>query len=332
MSSANPTEYQQLEEMVRRVPGRKLLPERDLSRKLGISRARLRQLLSQLESEGLIHRRQGSGTYAADQGEGMLGEVLLLVDRRLKLGDDPFFSAAAEHLQHALQAEGIRCILHRFESGDLVDGCPDGVITLGLAGRQLLESMARRRGKPTIPAAGLFISDVHPRAGAEVRASLLDLDDVDAGRQAVGWLEQRGVRRVTFIGQNDLPVARARLAGVREAAAEFGMSVHIVETGMNYLAGLEAARKLKVGEDSGIIAVNDWLAVGIRAGLAGSPVAVCSFDGLSIASDPAMRIASFRAPLAEMAADAVAELRRLATSPTAVPRGIRYRFMEPLLP
>src|SRR5512141_52 len=47
-------------------PGSRLPPERELSEMLGVNRMTLRQALQLLESQGLLIRRQGDGTYVAD--------------------------------------------------------------------------------------------------------------------------------------------------------------------------------------------------------------------------------------------------------------------------
>ncbi|MHB8618201.1 MAG: GntR family transcriptional regulator [Chloroflexota bacterium] len=46
-------------------PGDRLAPERELARTRGLSRATVRQALGDLEQEGLVARRQGSGAYVA---------------------------------------------------------------------------------------------------------------------------------------------------------------------------------------------------------------------------------------------------------------------------
>lgn len=47
-------------------PGHRLPPERELSETLGVNRMTLRQALHTLESQGLLMRRQGDGTYVAE--------------------------------------------------------------------------------------------------------------------------------------------------------------------------------------------------------------------------------------------------------------------------
>jgi GntR family transcriptional regulator len=71
-------------------PGQRLLNEPELAKQLGVSRATLREAMRTFETQGIIRRRQGSGTYVVGKIPVMDGglEVLESIDRmarRLKV-------------------------------------------------------------------------------------------------------------------------------------------------------------------------------------------------------------------------------------------------------
>ena len=86
--------------LVRRMRGRRLLPQRELAQQHGISRQRLRTVLDDLERRGLVARRQGSSRYALAIANFAPRPVLLLNAKNdatvLPEMADRFFAAAKE--------------------------------------------------------------------------------------------------------------------------------------------------------------------------------------------------------------------------------------------
>jgi DNA-binding LacI/PurR family transcriptional regulator len=318
--------------LVTQMPGQRLPGEREWATQLNISRPQLRAILAVLRREGIVEQRQGSGTYAVDpRGEPRLRRVALLIDSRLKFGDDPFFSFLLERLQAQLQAEGVRCLIERISEADATQDTPhteDGMLTLGMVGETLLAR--HRSGQP--PLVALLLG---PKAHPQRSASVFQLDDREGGRDAVQSLVGGGCRDLLYVGRDDIPAAAERHAGAAEAAGERGISLQFQVCGLNYAAGLRLGRTLAVEENKdplGIIATNDWLAVGLRAGLQDRGEAVhreiriVSFDGLPITADPALKIASLMVPIETIAQDAVAELHRLVRPGAGSGRILRYPF------
>ena len=315
--------------------GRKLPGERELAQRFNISRQRLRVLLDALQAEGAVERRQGSGTYAVERRDREVSHVGLLIDARLKLGNDPFFSLLTERIQLCLQAADIHCVVERVDGTKRPRFVGDGMITLGMGGLHALSHL-NPNDPPAVSVAEEPV-DLHGVA----RVSLLLTDDRGAGIRAGRRLVLAGCRHVIFFGRENLPVSRARWEGVQEGIRSFGESagdrggarIDFFDCAMNYVAGraagLAAAERFPdiPAETVGLVAANDWLAVGLRAGLAeaNSPLRyrpLISFDGLPIVDDPALSIQSLQIPISLIAEDALAELRRLMRHPTG--RVIRY--------
>ncbi|GHO92473.1 GntR family transcriptional regulator [Reticulibacter mediterranei] len=302
--------------------GQRLPGERELATRLGISRPGLRALLTRLEAEGLVRRHQGSGTYAIDQQQARLHTVALLIDAELKLGDDPFFSLLLEQLQVQLQAEEIHCVIERMHKQQRPRSLQDGAITLGIAGRAILENL--RPNDP--PVVGLL---VHANIPTAAHASVFQLTDKEAGAEAARHLLNQHYREFILVGKHDIPASHERLTGAEEVATQAGGHCAFVACALNYMAGLRLGRTIELpSEPVGIIAANDWLAVGLQAGLSSrqpvAPVHIVSFDGLPITEDPLLGIASLTVPIEAIATDTIAELRRLRQPVASVGRIVRY--------
>jgi DNA-binding LacI/PurR family transcriptional regulator len=322
MSTHANEKYAALRQLVEEMAGQRLPGERELAARLGISRPGLRALLTTLEAEGLVRRHQGSGTYAIDQQQAQLHTVALLIDAELKLGDDPFFSLLLEQLQVRLQTEGIHCVIERIHDQQRPRSLQDGAITLGMAGRTILETL--RPDDP--PVVGLLVNANVPTTA---HASLFQLADKEAGAEAARHLLNQHYHEFILVGKHDIPASHERLTGAEEVATLAGGRCTFVSCALNYTAGLRMGRTMKLpNEPAGIIAANDWLAVGLQAGFASrqlaAPVHIVSFDGLPITEDPLLGIASLAVPIATIATDTIAELRRLRQPVAPVGRTVRY--------
>ena len=121
-----------------------------------------------------------------------------------------------------------------------------------------------------------------------------------------------------------------RYRGACESLTAAGVRLDLVECPLNYAGGIGMIQEtaLPSGE-FGIIAANDWLAVGLHAGLLSrrdrslARAHIVSFDGLPLAAAPSLGIASLAAPVDAIARDAIAEIRRL-ENVRAPGRAIRY--------
>ena len=285
-----PEADRELRRLVISQAGRRLPGERELAVRLGIGRMPLRTLLARLEGEGLLHRRHGSGTWAIASGGAR--RIVLAIDAGIRLAEDPFFARLAEGLSRRLQQAGreVRQLAWTPEAG-----VPeaDGLIVLGHA-------CARR-------------------------LSRVRLDDQAAGRAAVTWLRARGCRRLVVVGHERFASPRDRLAGVREGCTATRTRLATFDCGLNLADGLAAAQRLPVCD--GVIALNDWCAAGLAAGLRGRDLPIVGFDGLPVAAG--LGVHSFAVPIDAIAADLVGELDRLAGSPVAPGRTLLYQLSEP---
>ena len=84
-------------------PGYKLPTEQDLSRQYHLSRQTVRHALSLLEEEGLIQRRQGSGSYATGLLPGAAPRQIAVVTSFL---DDYIFPAILHDASDVFSRQG----------------------------------------------------------------------------------------------------------------------------------------------------------------------------------------------------------------------------------
>lgn len=158
MDDQRKTLSQQLHERLRQLisetePGGRLPSEPKLAKQMGVSRATLREAMRLFETQGVIHRRQGVGTFVIppsqvmDTGLEVLESILSQAERKnLKIAVGPYSMIEREATEKEIEVLGIssdRNVLQIswvMETPDrpvayLVDVLPAGMLSLGDAGQ-----------------------------------------------------------------------------------------------------------------------------------------------------------------------------------------------------
>lgn len=153
-------------------------------------------------------------------------------------------------------------------------------------------------------------------------ASSVSYDDVEGGRLAAEHLVDVGHRRLAFVGDNDgIGIIGRRLEGVRTVVdATPGASLTVIP-----LDERSISSGRRVGEQlvamppderpSGIVAVNDLVAVGVLNAVFGTirvpdEMGIVGFDDIDFASGAVVPLTSVRRPVEELAQRAVQMLHR----------------------
>ena len=310
-----PRELESIEQFVQRMRGRKLPSERDLCRQFGVSRGRVRAVLDLLEEQGLVARHQGSGTFALEEGTSVVESVALLVHEEDGAPACAQYRAPMQQqVGNACLDNGLRYSLERVLRGEKPPVIEDGVIAIALSARELQRVLPK-----DLPAVAICV-DGEIRAGG--RLSLLQIDRQGAGAAAARQLLAAQSKRLYFLSAEPVSQNSPMFAAAAAAAQEAARLIDIV----NDATSIEVPQGVRVG----VIATTDALAIEAhetllaRGSSARERTEILSLDGTSLGAATDAAIRTLKAPLETMAADAVAELRRLAWSGASCGREIWY--------
>lgn len=326
-------------------PSNKLPSEAQLVERFGVSRPTVARALRDLQTEGLIERRAGSGTYVTAERQSIRDtQVLgLLVPER---GTTEIFEAICGELGALARVQGFGLLWggspipyadrdstpeHAVEvCQQFIDKSVSGVFFAPLEystekeqiNRELLERL-RQSGIPVI----LLDRDVMPFPKRS-DFDLVSLDNFSAGFALAEHLIRLGCRQLRFVARpGSAPTVDARIGGVREAIFHSGHSVdlNLVAYGnpsdVKFVRGLQSGKKC-----DGIICANDFTAAELLKTLTSlkvkvpSQVRVVGFDDVRYATLLPVSLTTIHQPCREIAQIAFRTMLERITEPTIPPR------------
>ena len=260
---------------------------------------------------------------------------LVIPEPTTRLFGDPWFPVVLRGISKAFGARGLQLVLLMPQSGAederleqyVAAGHVDGVLLFSLHGDHPLPQRLMARGIPTV------VSGQPPR-GAGV--AFVDADNRNGAASAVAHLLDRGCRRVaTVSGQADLPAARHRLEGYRDALEAAGRPIDpsLEEDGDFTSEGAARAMRLLLERHpdlDGVFVASDWMAVAVLQVLqeAGrhvpEDVSVVGFDDQPIARTAKPPLTTVRQPVDEMTDEMVRLLTEQINSRDHLPRHVIF--------
>jgi len=243
---------------------------------------------------------------------------------------NPYFSALAEAVEAAAKEQGLGLVLAQAQSADLPELVESlsgrlvaGIITATLPTPEVTQALLRNR----VPMVKLSLA-----LPLDAMRSIWP-DYYGGTRAAVDHLiAVHGHREVALITGSELRDERERAwhDSLREAGLGTG---HLIRTAWSAHGGFAAAATLLADHDAAtaVFVTSDQQAIGVIAGLyrAGrivpDDIAITSFDGSLDAEFTIPPLTTVDVPLAEMAADAIAEILGVHTVGRAYPAQLVVR-------
>ena len=308
-------------------PGERIPSENALSKKFKVTRVTVGKALSELAREGLIVRRQGSGSYVSLTDRNKPRTFGLLVPG---LGEGEIFEPICNSLAATLASHNHRLLWGQFVSTDMNDRCEqaerlclnyieqkvDGVffapIELADNMREANERIAGLLYAKGIPVV-LLDQDVvkFPKRSA---FDLIGIDNRRAGYVLTQHLIEQGCQRIAFVSRpHSAQTVDARIAGYCEALLDHHRSVDFSRVYIGNPddgAFIETLLNKKNSLD-GIICANDYTAaklIGIlqhRGVRIPKDVRITGVDDLKYAELLTVSLTTLRQPCAQIGYTAV---------------------------
>lgn len=299
-------------------PGDRLPSFSELRTRHGIAISTIEKILSTLEQEGLVERRQGSGTFVKQPQRTLTGNIGFIGSAAFRAQQSPFYVEIMRGVQDAAQRHERRVLLLGTDR-DWDAAAFSTVDGLLLCGHSEQTNLKIRDAAPVgTPCISLITS-------GEGLSSVVS-DDYGGGRIAVRELLQLGHRRIACLMTKETSVLRGRFAGYTDALQAAGLMIDPCWTRMPEVSSLSkftsqewAREQMRIWlyegwQETGctaLLAQNDAVAVGAMQVLqeAGikipQQVSIVGFDGTELCDYTSPRLAAVRLPLEQMGAKAI---------------------------
>lgn len=327
-------------------PGDRIESEHQLAARFGYSRQTVRQALSTLESEGMLVRRRGSGTYVSGTASSRQTKNIGVITTYIS---DYIFPAIIRGIERELAEHGygmmLGATLNRVENENRllrsmeekgVDGLIVEAIKSALPNPNL--ELYRRLERSGIPV--VFFNAYYREL---TDCTYVVTDDVRAGADAVGYLLQRGCRKLGGIFKSDDMQGHRRYEGMMKAALPAGALVRddavvwFSTADDPFLFEGESGRRLfeRLAGCDGVVCYNDTIAYRLIEALqlwgkrVPEDVSVIGFDNSGIAQYGTLHLTTMNHPKEEMGTQAARMILHMAQT------GIREKpvvmKMQPVL-
>ncbi|MBQ3746531.1 MAG: GntR family transcriptional regulator, partial [Kiritimatiellae bacterium] len=323
----------------------RLPSEASLAASFGASRMTLRAALEELRRQGLIEKRNGTGSFLTRRAFRRSGLIGLVIP---DYADFEFFTAVEDEVKRHARRLGYHMELlftqkrsreaivldMRRKVRKLAVARAEGVIfrpfvteSLAAANKEIVD-IFRHAEVPVV----LIDSDItQPPRRSD--CDLVAINNISAGRQIAGHLYERGYRRIAFLMQNRSPFANAnwgdRLFGLAGELALRGCEESVRQldfsaTDANALGALLRSRRkldaIVCGNDEQAAYLMETLAV--LGKHAPEDVAVVGFDDIALARSTTPPLTTISQPVKKLASTAFKSLLARIRYPNNDPREI----------
>ncbi len=322
--------------------GSKLPSENEFTLSTGLSRQTVRQAISVLDSEGLVERSRGSGTYVKNSvinkaktrniaivttyiGEYIFPTILKGIEQELtENGYSSMLAATQNRVDNERRI--IRDFMQKSIDGLIVEGTKTALPNPNIDLYQKLNDM----GIPVVFFNGFYSALKNP--------VYVVTDDKTAGKQACRYLVQKGHNEIAGIFKSDDYQGHGRYSGVALEAVANDISVKdeniLWFNTENQQELIENFAIDAVGNCSAVVCYNDKVAVKVIQKLNSigknvpNDVSVISFDYSTYAEIASPKITSFNHPKEELGRMAAKKLLNMIDGQDEKPLIMPWQLVE----